>query len=102
MADFKISGQLKIGTLKKRFKDEFGSTLRVYKGPRFADDDITVAQLAGKSIVRGSEVSAHGNSLVGKFEKDVYEAFGIKVQVSSPDDSKLVDDGLSLSKSGKN
>lgn len=102
MADFTISGQLKIGTLKKRFKESFGSTLRVYKGPRFADDDLTVAQLSGRKVPQGSEVSAHGNTKVAKFEQAVLETYGIKVQVSSPDDSKLVKDDITLSSSGKN
>ena len=30
---FSITGQMKVSTLKKRFHDEFGLTLRVYDGP---------------------------------------------------------------------
>jgi len=32
MADIQVSGRMEVGTLKKQFKEEFGSTLRVYKG----------------------------------------------------------------------
>ena len=39
MSDLKISGHMKIKTLKANFKAEFGSTLRVYSGVKFADDE---------------------------------------------------------------
>jgi hypothetical protein len=101
MADFDITGNLKVGTLKKRFKDEFGSTLRVYNGVKFADDDATVASIAKKTIQKGSEVKAHGRTKVGNFEESIKETYGIRVQVASPDDSSLVDNNLTLSASGK-
>jgi len=100
MADFSISGNMKVGTLKKRFKENFGSTLRVYKGKKFADDELTVASLATESIQRGAEVKAHGRMKVGNFESKLKESFGIIVQVATADDSKLVDNSLSLSESG--
>ena len=37
MADFSISGRMKVKTLTERFKEAFGSTLRVYDGRSFAD-----------------------------------------------------------------
>ena len=50
MADFKINGNMKIGTLRKNFTKEFGSTIRLYKGIKFADDDDTVGSIAKKSV----------------------------------------------------
>ena len=38
MADFKISGRMKIKTLKDNCKEQFGSTIRVYNGKRFGID----------------------------------------------------------------
>lgn len=101
MADFDISGRMKIKTLKANFKKEFGSTLRVYKGAKFADDDDTIASIASKKIESGSEVKANGNTKVATFEDKMKDVFGIKVQVATPDDSALVDNGLTLSASGK-
>ena len=37
-----------------------------------------------------------GKSTVGKFEKEILEVFGIKVQVASPDDWVLALDGITL------
>ena len=101
MSDFSISGNTKVKTLKANFKKEFGSTLRVYSGVKFAADDDTVASIAKVTITKGSDVSANGHKKVGTFEKEVLDVFGIKVQVASPDDTKLVDNELTLSKSGK-
>jgi len=101
MADFKISGKMKVGTLKARFKESFGSTLRVYHGVGFANDDATVASIAKKSVKAGSEVSAHGKTKVGNFEKSVLAEYGIKVQIAKPDDSALSDNDLTLTQSGK-
>ena len=43
MADFSISGKMKVKTLKANFKEEYGSTLRVKKKKKIADDDATLA-----------------------------------------------------------
>ena len=100
MAEFSISGRMKVKTLKSSFKESFGSTLRVYSGQKFADDDATLASIR-KDDAKGGEVKINGNMLVGNFEDKILEEYGIKVQVASPDDSELVDNKLSLSKSGQ-
>jgi hypothetical protein len=100
MADFKISGRMTVKNLKKQFKDAFGSTLRVYNGAKFADDDATLASIR-KGDSKGGELEVKGNMQVGNFEKKMMELYGIKVQVASSDDSKLVDNSLTLSQSGK-
>lgn len=100
MADFNVSGSLKVKTLKKQFKDAFGATLRVYKGVGYADDDATLASIRSKDA-KGGEVKVVGNMKVGNFEDKIKEVFGIKVQVATKDDSALADNGLTLSAAGK-
>lgn len=100
MADFTISGRMKVKTLKADFKQAYTSTLRVYNGARFANDDATLASIR-KGDVKGGEVLINGKMLVGNFEKKILEEFGIKIQVASPDDSKLVSDSVTLTQSGK-
>lgn len=100
MAEFKISGRMQVKNLKKQFKEAFGSTLRVYNGAKFADDDATLASIR-KGDAKGGEVACHGKMLVGNFEKSILENFGIKVQVANADDSALVNDSLTLTASGK-
>ena len=101
MADFNIAGRLKISTLNSNFKSSFGSTLRVYNGVKFADDDDTVGKIAKKTVSRGSEVKANGHTKVSTFEKAMKDTYGIKVQIANSSDSDLVDNSLSLTASGK-
>ena len=101
MADFNISGRQKVKTLKANFKKEFGSTLRIYNGARFADDDSTIASIASIKIASDAEVKANGNLKVGSFNKKMVDIFGIKVRVSTPDDASLCADDITLSASGK-
>ena len=100
MASFQISGRMTVKTLKKQFKEAYGSTLRVYKGSKFADDDATLASIRGEGA-KGGEFTCAGNMFVGTFEDKIKEIFGIKVQVATPDDSALADNKISLSASGK-
>lgn len=100
MAELSISGKMKVKTLKANFKEAFGSTLRVYNGKKFADDDATLASIR-KEDAKGGELSVKGNILVENFEKKVLETYGITVQVATSDDSKLSDNSITLSASGK-
>lgn len=100
MADFKITGNMKVKSLKEDFKNEFGGTLRVYDGRSHASDSATIGSVAKKTITKGSDVSANGNLLVRTFEERIKDAYGIRVEVATADDSKLADDGCKLSKIG--
>lgn len=100
MADLKINGKMLVKNLKKQFKEAFGSTLRVYYGARFADDAATLSSIR-KEGSKGGEISVHGRMLVGNFEQKILDEYGIKVQVATPDDSKLVPNDISLTQSGK-
>ena len=77
MADFTISGKMKVKTLKANFKEAYGSTLRVYVGKKFADDDSTLASIR-KADAKGGEVKINGRMLIGNFESKILEEFGIK------------------------
>ena len=100
MADFSIDGRMKVKTLKAQFKEAFGATLRVYKGPGFADDNATLASIRAEGA-KGGEVKVVGNMKVGNFEDKIKEVFGIKVQVATKDDSALADNNITLSAAGK-
>ena len=100
MAEIKVSGRMLVKTLQKQFKDAFGSTLRVYKGKQFADPDATLSSIK-KSDAKGGEMSVHGKMLVGNFEEKFKEEYGIEVQVANADNTKLVDNKITLTQSGK-
>ena len=90
-----ISGRMKVKTLKKDFKDEFGLSIRVYEGKAFADDDATLASIR-KGDSKGGEFSPKKNTKVGNLEDKIMGMFGIKTQISGSDDSYLCDNDLTL------
>ena len=99
MADFNIDGRMKVKTLKANFKKAFGSTLRVYT-TKACKQFANVAEIRDPKAA-GGKLSVGGNTQVGTFENKLSEMYGIGVQVASPDDSKLVDNKITLTSSGK-
>ncbi len=93
MGELAISGRMQVKTLKAKFKEAFGLTLRVYKGNKFADESATLASLSDKKV---EEFKASSNMKVGNFEDNFTKATGLKVQVASPNDKELCHDGSTL------
>ena len=104
MAEFKLDGRMKVKTLKANFKENFGSTLRVYKSVScmggFADDNATLASLRAEGKT-GGELTVGGNLRVGNFEKKIAEMYGIGVQVANANDTALADNEATLVAAGR-
>lgn len=96
MAEFKIDGRMTVRQLKENFKNEFEGTLRVYNGREKADDSATLASIRVNDDAKGGELVCRASRTVGKFEQEMLDVFGIKVQVASPDDWVLALDGITL------
>ena len=96
MAEFKIDGRMTVRKLKESFKTEFGGTLRVYNGRELADDAATLASIRKIDNVKVGDYICRASRTVGKFEEEMKEVFGIRVQVASPDDYILALDGITL------
>lgn len=103
MADFTLDGRVKVKTLKANFKEAFGSTLRVYKSVSckggFADDEATLASIRAEGF-KGGDISVSGDMLVGDFETQIAELYGIGVQVANADDTALADNNVTLYEAG--
>ena len=104
MAEFKVYGRMKVKSLKDNFKKCFGASLRVYKSQSckgaMADDDATLASVRAEGK-KGGELVVCGNLKVANFEKKIAELYGIGVQVANADDSKLVNNNITLAAAGK-
>jgi len=91
-----IIGQMKVGTLKAKFHEEFGLTLRIYDGRSFANESSTIAQVR---IKKGAgELNIRKNMKVGNLEDKIKEDYGIKTQVAGSDDSYLCNNDFTLAK----
>lgn len=100
MAEINVNGRMLVKNFKKQFQEAFGCSLRVYVKTHFADDEQTLASLREEGK-KGGELSVKGNMLVGNFEAKMLEEYGITVQVANIDDTKLVDNSLTLAAAGR-
>lgn len=98
MAEFKIDGRMKVKKLKENFFNEFGGVLRVYNGRCKAQDDASLASIRSNDVAKGGELLCRASRTVGKFEQEMWDIFGIKVQVATKDDFILALDGITLAK----
>jgi len=96
MSKISLPGQTKVGTLQKRFKDEFSLTLRVYDGRKYADPDATLGQV--RKLQGAPEIEIAKHMKIASLEKKFEEQFGLKVKVSGSDDSYLCDGEFTLKK----
>ena len=92
--EIKVDGRLLVSTLCKRFKEEFGGTLRVYNGNKRCTGSEKVTEVSTKT----GTYECRGSKTVGGFVQDLAKNFGIKVKVASDDDWVLALDEMTLSK----
>jgi hypothetical protein len=97
MAEFNISGRMSVERLQNQFKEEFGLTLRVYNGSKFADSKATLASISEKKV---EDVSCIGSIQVGNFEERMQNV-GLKVQVATGDNTQLVNNKYTLNEANK-
>ena len=103
--DFELSHNKKIKTLQKEFHDNFGLTLRVYKGKQLADVELTFAQLnnkTSKTITADSEgLRVRANMQIGELEKLIDEHFGLTVQVANEYDAYCINNKYTLGQASR-
>lgn len=104
MGTFKVDGRMTVNTLKDKFKETFGYSLRVYKGnnagrgARFADDKARLGEVADEreSLAGLGEFEIPSEMSISEFEKLFQEKFDIAVQVADADNEKLLDNETTL------
>ncbi len=99
MGEFKVDGRMTVLTLKGKFKDTFGYSLRVYqgnnagRGARFADDKKRLGEVADEreTLAGLGDFEVTEKMTVDEFEKAFQAKFDIAVQIAVEDNSKLAD-----------
>jgi hypothetical protein len=100
--DFEVESSMKVSELSKKFKTRFGLSLRIYKGKQIADDGRmtlkTLDQRTTKSNVNfdASNLKIKASQSVLEVETLFFEKFGLVVQIADIENSKLIDNELSL------
>ena len=98
MAEFRIDGRMKVKTLKENFFNEYGGILHIKDGNKLADNNATLAAIRQNDDAKGGTLTCRASRTVGKFEQELWDVFGIKVNVFTGDDWVAVLDGITLGK----
>ncbi|GAA4053076.1 MULTISPECIES: hypothetical protein [Flavobacterium] len=100
MATIKVTKASSVQSIKSQFTKEFSCNIRIYNGNKFADDKMKISDLS-KTDNPGGDLELGARSRVENVEKYFNETFGIKVQISNADDTKLAGNELTLTQAGK-
>ena len=99
MHDIKVTGNMHVKTLKDKFKEEFGTEIRVYKstntgkGSRLADDKVTLASISDKKI---EEITIKKSKTVGEIEDEFKEKLGLGIQIMTPNGDGFAPNDMKL------
>ena len=94
--DFKVNGNMKVGTFKRRFNEEFGLLVNVYNnesGTRPADDKLKISEI---ETYKSGDVSVHGRNKISKVEDAFWDNLGLKINIRDADDKYFADNNKSL------
>ncbi|MDA9262410.1 hypothetical protein N9P55_01435 [bacterium] len=100
MASIKVTKASTVKSIKRQFQEDFNCNIRIYNGIKFADDKLKITELS-KTDDPGGNLELGARSRVENVEKYFKETFGIKVQISNADDTKLADNSMTLTQAGK-
>jgi len=89
MSIIKISGNMKVKTLKERFRKTFSLSLWLYNNNgEAADDNLTISEIR-KEGVGGGQLHIRKNILIRNIEKRLEDDFGIKAEIRGLDDGEI-------------
>jgi hypothetical protein len=104
-SDFHLAPNKKIKTIQAEFKENFGLSLRVYKGKVFADSEMTFAQLnekTSKSInASNSDLKITSNMNVKEFEEVIDSHFVVTVQVANEFNTYCINNKYTLGQASR-
>jgi hypothetical protein len=106
MKDIDVSGNLQVGTFQKRFKEAFGTEIKVYnaksdgtlntgQGAKSAPSKSTMANICAKGQ-KVQDITIKKSKSVGEIEKDFADKMGIGIQIMLPDGSGFADNSMRL------
>ena len=103
--DFHLAPNKKIRSLKSDFKNNFGLTLRVYKGKQFADEELTLAALdrrTSKDIdAEKEDLKIQVSLTIAEFEKLIDSHYGLTVQVANEYDTYCINNKYTLGQASR-
>lgn len=100
-ADFSVESSMRVVVLCKTFKNNFGLSLRVYKGKQLADGRLSLNTLDQRTTQNSINFDANklvikANMKIGDVEDLFLNHFGIVVQIADIENKKLLSNDLTL------
>ena len=106
MEDIDVNGNLQVGTFKKRFKEAFGTEIKVYKakadgtlntgkGAKSAPSKSTMASICAEGQ-KVQDLTIKKNKSVGDIEQEFASKMGIGIQILLPDGSGFAPNEMRL------
>jgi L-2-hydroxyglutarate oxidase LhgO len=94
----KVDGRMKVKTLRENFKNTYNFCLRVYNTQNhYVDDELLLSNVRqNQDADKSGDITIDPNWTIDEFEKKFMETYGIKVQVYTPDDTKLANNDIKL------
>ena len=103
--DFHVNGRMQVATVQRLFKDNFGLSLRVYKGKQFADPKMTISQLdkrtENKITANKKDIVIKASMNAGDFENEIKDVYGLTVQVADEFDRNLINNKYTLGQASR-
>ena len=103
--DFHISPNMKVGSVQRKFKENFGLSLRIYKGKQFADPDFTIAALDRRTSTdidaSNYDITIKASMKAGDVERQIKDAYGLTVQVANEYNTYCLNNKYTLGQAGR-
>jgi len=102
LQNFSIDGYMTVKMVKKRFKDIFNTSIRIYKGEKTkgvkkANNSMLLSEIIEDSHDRYDNILAISeNMTIIDLEKAFLDKFGVAIQIADANDKKLLDNKLKL------
>jgi len=104
-ADFHISPTMHVRTVQRKFKENFGLTLRIYKGKQFADGGSTIAALDRRTRANvdttAADIVIKASMTAGEVERLVKGNYGLTVQVANEYNTYCLKNKYTLGQAGR-
>jgi hypothetical protein len=101
LKDVEVTGNLQVGTFKKRFFESFGTQIRVYKtlttgkGAKPANDKATLASICAPDK-KVESMTIKKNQNAGDVELLFKDKMGIGIQIMLPDGTNFAKNDMKL------
>lgn len=102
LKDIEVTGNMQVGTLRKQFREQFGTEIRVYKGlntgkgAKKAEDKATLASICAEGM-KVKDITIKKSLTVAEVEQQFKDQMGIGIQIMLPGGEQFAPNTMKLS-----